>query len=183
MFLRFNETKSTQAASFFLSLRGGRMHYIKLIKLLYLADRAALLRWGAPITNDRFVSMDHGPVVSTVLDLITKNISNTVWSKFISEPLGDDEVELRQEAQSDRLSRAEEKLLREIYAEYGYRNRWDIIENVMHKLPEWKDPQGSSIPIKIRQILEAGGENEKEIQAILDELRASRDGEDALSNI
>jgi len=53
----------------------------------------------------------------------------------------------------------------------------------MHKLPEWKDPHGSSIPIKIRQILEVGGANEKEIQAVLDELRASRDAEDALSNI
>ena len=183
MFLRFNEMKATQAASFFLSLRGGRMHYIKLIKLLYLADRAALLRWGAPITNDRFVSMDHGPVVSTVLDLITKDINKAVWSKFISEPFGDDEIELRQEAPVDHLSRAEESLLREIYAEYGYRSRWDIIDNVMHKLPEWKDPHGSSIPIKIRQILEVGGANEKEIQAVLDELRASRDAEDALSNI
>jgi len=37
------------------------MHYVKLIKLLYLADREALLRWGAPITTDRYVSMTMDP--------------------------------------------------------------------------------------------------------------------------
>jgi len=158
------------------------MHYIKLIKLLYLADRAALLKWGAPITKDRFVSMSHGPVVSNILDLITKKINKPVWAEFISEPLGDDEIELRREAPTDRLSKAEENLLREIFTQFGHRNRWDIINNVMHKLPEWKDPQGSSIPIKIREILEAGGEDEKEIRAVLNELRATSDAEEALSN-
>ena len=41
MHLQFDEAKATQAAAFFLQLRGGQMHYIKLIKLLYLADREA----------------------------------------------------------------------------------------------------------------------------------------------
>lgn len=183
MFLRFDETKAVQAASFVLSMRGGRMHYLKLIKLLYLADRKALLQWGVSVTTDRFVSMDHGPVVSNILNLITKKDSRkAVWGKFISEPFGDDEVELKKKAPVDRLSRAEENLLREVYAQYGYQNRWDIIKNVMHKLPEWKDPKGTSIPIRIRQILEAGGESEKEICAVIDELRAVRDSEEALSN-
>jgi uncharacterized phage-associated protein len=182
MLLRFDETKATQAAGFLLSLRGGRMHYIKLIKLLYLADRAALLDWGAPITGDRFVSMSHGPVVSNVLDLITKDISKPVWAKFISDPIGDDEIELLRATPTDRLSKAEENLLRDIFAQFGHRNRWDIIDNFMHKLPEWRDPKGRSIPIKIREILEAGGEGEEEILAVLNELRATSDAEEALSN-
>jgi hypothetical protein len=32
---------------------------LKLIKLLYLLDREALLRWGRPVTADRYVSMDN----------------------------------------------------------------------------------------------------------------------------
>ena len=32
------------------------MSYMKLIKLLYLADREALARWGRPITTDQYVS-------------------------------------------------------------------------------------------------------------------------------
>ena len=37
--MRFNEVKATQAAARLLRNRGGRMKYLKLIKLLYLADR------------------------------------------------------------------------------------------------------------------------------------------------
>ena len=35
-----------------LKSRAGRMSYMKLIKLLYLADREALGRWGRSITGD-----------------------------------------------------------------------------------------------------------------------------------
>src|ERR1700723_1042474 len=124
MALKFDETKATQAAAFLLKMRGGRMHYLKLIKLLYLADRTALLRWGVPISTDHYVSMDHGPVLSNIFNLITDDKPKPVWAKFISAPLGDYEIELRENAPPDRLSRAEEKLLAEVYAEYGYRNRW-----------------------------------------------------------
>ncbi len=55
--MRFNERKATQAAAYLLQMRGGTMSYMKLIKLLYLADRAALVRFGRPITTDRYVSM------------------------------------------------------------------------------------------------------------------------------
>ncbi len=181
--LRFDETKATQAAAFFLSLRGGQMHYIKLIKLLYLSDREALLRWGAPITTDRFVSMDNGPVLSRVLNLITEDRPKPVWSLYISAPLGDYEVQLLKNATTDRLSRAEENLMREIFTQYGYRNRWDLIENVMHKLPEWKDPEGSSLPIQLRDILEAAGESEEEIRAVLRELHSFESDEERFARM
>lgn len=73
MVLRFNERRATEAAAKFLKLRGGRMSYLKLIKLLYLLDREALLRWGRPVTTDRYVSMDNGPVVSRIYDLIRRS--------------------------------------------------------------------------------------------------------------
>ena len=68
--MRFNEAKATEAAARLIELRGGKMSYRKLIKLLYLADREALLRWGRPVTTDRYVSIDHRPVVSNVYELI-----------------------------------------------------------------------------------------------------------------
>ena len=33
------------------------MSYLKLLKLLYIVERTALLRWGRSVTFDRFVSM------------------------------------------------------------------------------------------------------------------------------
>jgi uncharacterized phage-associated protein len=182
MALKFDEAKATQAAAFLLKMRGGKMHYLKLIKLLYLADRISLLRWGVPISTDHYVAMDHGPVLSNVFNLITDDKHKPIWAKFISAPLGDYEVELREDAPTDRLSRAEEKLLSEIYTEFGYRNRWDLVDNVMHKLPEWHHPQGSSVRIQIREILEAQGEDEEEIRAVVKELRTIANAEQALSS-
>jgi uncharacterized phage-associated protein len=172
MALRFDEAKATQAAAFILKLRGGQMHYLKLIKLLYLSDREALIRWGIPITTDRYVSMNHGPVLSNIFNLITEEGPKPTWGRFISAPMGDYEVRLLQEAPTDRLSRAEETLLREIYGQFGHRNRWDIVDNVMHKLPEWTYPDGSSVSISVREILSGAGEDEEEIKAVVKELRA-----------
>lgn len=140
MAVQFNEAKATQAAAFFLKLRGGQMHYIKLIKLLYLADREALIRWGLPFTTDRHVSMDNGPVTSRILNLITEDRPKPVWSQYISAPMGEYEVKLIKEAPTDLLSRAEEKLMVEIFEKYGHMSRWYLIDNVMHKLPEWRNP-------------------------------------------
>jgi uncharacterized phage-associated protein len=182
MSLRFDEAKATQAAALVLKMRGGRMHYLKLIKLLYLVDREALLRWGIPVTTDRYVSMDHGPVVSRIYKLITEDIPKPVWAKYVSAPMGEYEVELKPNADppTDRLSRAEEELIGEIYSQYGHQNRWNLVD-YMHTLPEWQDPHGSSVPISVRQILEAGGEDEDEIRAVLRELRAVATAEERLS--
>jgi uncharacterized phage-associated protein len=183
MAVRFNEGKATQAAAFFLKLRGGQMHYIKLIKLLYLADREALIRWGLPFTTDRHVSMDNGPVTSRILSLITEDCPKPVWSKYISAPLGEYEVRLLEQAPTDLLSRAEENLMSEIFEKYGHMNRWYLIDTVMHKLPEWRNPCGSSIPITIREILEAGGEEDHDIRAIIKEIHGMGQAEEILSNV
>ncbi len=181
MSLIFDESKATQVAAAVIKRRGGRIHYLKLIKLLYLIDREALLRWGVPVTTDRYVSMDHGPVLSNIYKLIVEDKSKPIWAKYVSQPLGDYEVELLSEPPTDLLSRAEEKLIEEIYVQYGYRNRWDLVDNVMHKLPEWTNPHGSSVQIHIRQILEAQGEAPEDIKAVLRELRAIESAEEALS--
>jgi uncharacterized phage-associated protein len=178
----FDEAKATQAAAYFLRLRGGRMHYLKLLKLLYLADRTALLEWGHPITTDRYVSMDHGPVVSNIYNLIVEDKKKPVWSQFISPPLGDYEVELKKEAPADRLSRAEERLIEQVHQQYGHWNRWRLVD-FLHTLPEWRDPHGSSLPIQIRDILKAGGEEDEEIRAVVRELHGMRAAEDTFKQL
>jgi uncharacterized phage-associated protein len=39
-------------------------------KIFFFADRAHLLDWGRPISGDRYVAMEHGPVPSTIRDLL-----------------------------------------------------------------------------------------------------------------
>src|SRR5437762_12295497 len=109
MRLQFNERKATQSAARLLELRGGRMSYLKLIKLLYLADRQALLRWGRPITTDRYFAMERGPGLSRVLDLATDGEepgAPCIWASYISGPANFG-AQLRIDAGRDYLSDAE----------------------------------------------------------------------------
>jgi len=169
--IRFNERKATQAAAHLLRLRGGRMSYLKLIKLLYLADREALLRWGRPISTDRYVSMDRGPVLSRVLDLATDGDvpgAPSIWAASISAP-GNYEVELKADAGDDELSEAEIEILDAVFAQHGRKSRWDLVK-LTHALPEWIDPRGGAIAIAYRDVLKAGGKSDLEIAAIEEEL-------------
>jgi uncharacterized phage-associated protein len=170
--MRFDEQKITEAATLLLELRGGCMHYIKLLKLLYIADRQALSEWGVPISNDNYVSMDNGPILSQTYNLIKDG--GRFWSEYISAPFRDYEVELSKPIpKKKKLSPAEEEMLRNVFKEYGHKNRWKIVD-FMHTLPEWKNPGGSSIPISIEDILQALNEPVENIRAILTEIEQER---------
>ena len=178
--MRFDEQKVTEAAAFLLELRGGCMHYIKLLKLLYIADRQAFFEWGTPISNDNYVSMDNGPVLSQTYNLIKDG--GRFWSEYISAPFRDYEVELSTPLQRKRrLSLAEEETLRNVFETYGHLNRWRIVD-IMHTLPEWKNPGGSSIPISINDILHALNEPEENIQAIISEIEQERNIEQRIES-
>jgi uncharacterized phage-associated protein len=182
MKLIFNEAKATQAAARFLRLRSGRMSYMKLIKLLYLADREALIRWGRPITTDCYVSMDSGPVVSRIYDLIRNEPSPyavKIWGKFISAP-EDYEVRLLRDPGSRDLSPPEEELIDEVFGQYGQISRWAIVDYT-YSLPEWTYPDGGALPIEYRDILRAAHKTEAEISAIEEELESLALGERILA--
>lgn len=153
------------------------MKYLKLIKLLYFLDREALLRWGRPVTTDRYVSMDNGPVVSRIYELILDEPApgtESVWRSHISAPANWD-VQLMREPETEELSRAEEALIEEIFANDGKMNRWDLV-NLSHQFAEWRNPEGSALPISYEDILRAGNKSEEEIaatEAELDSLAAA----------
>src|SRR6266478_6548413 len=84
-----NEKKATQAAARFLAAAGKRMHYLKLIKLMYLMDREALLRWGMPVTDDRYFSLPKGPILGRVKNLMVEEPlpgERGFWADHISSP-------------------------------------------------------------------------------------------------
>lgn len=151
----FNEAKATQAAAFLLKENGGEMNYMKLIKLLYIADREALLMWERPITGDSYFSMNKGPILSEVLDKITSGEMPTVesyWHKFISAPANYN-VNLKQEPDFDELSKRESELLLNTFKKYKQHNQWAMVDICHQILPEWEHPNGTTIPTPHRRYL------------------------------
>ena len=173
--IKFNEAKAAQVAARLLSLEGGKMNYMKLIKLLYIIDREALARWGAPVSTDHYVSMKRGPVLSRVLDLINEgrdpNKTLSPWHDLISKPQGYDVALVAIDPPDDELSAAEEQLIQEVQREHRERSEWQMVEFV-HQFAEWQDPGDSSSPIDYREILEAVGKTPEEVEQIESELAA-----------
>jgi uncharacterized phage-associated protein len=169
----FNERKATQLASAFIALSGGSLNHMKLIKLMYLADREALLRWDRAITGDAYFSLKHGPILSTTLSMISDGQNPTdekFWFEYIAKS-GDYEVVLAQPCPPYDLSQAEEELIHEVFAEYGHYDKWELVDHLHRILPEWQNPGNSAFPIYIEDILKAGGRDEWEVSQIESEIQ------------
>jgi uncharacterized phage-associated protein len=127
------------------------------MKLLYLADREAILRWGSPVTTDCFVAMNHGPVLSRIYTLVSEGDDPrkepSVWSAAITR-LQDWDVALKDAIDPRQLSKAESGLLDEIFQEHGLKTQWDLAD-LTRGLPEWRDPKGSAVPFRVQDILAA----------------------------
>jgi uncharacterized phage-associated protein len=158
MSFRFNVEKTIQAIGAFLRFHGAReMSYLRLIKLLYLADRESLKETGRPITGDRIAAMQHGPVLIGVYDLIKGQHADwPQWAHFFHT--NGYRIEMIQEPAVGSLSKYELGKIRELTKRYADKNEWEMVE-ICHTLEEWKknDPGKSSKPIPLAHILEAVG--------------------------
>lgn len=66
---RVDYRKCIQGIAFLAMLRPGITQYY-IGKTFFFADREHLLDWGRPISCDRYVAMEHGPVPSVIYDII-----------------------------------------------------------------------------------------------------------------
>ena len=177
----FNDRKTAQAAAWLLDRQEGRMPYLKLIKLLYLADRRSLIESGYPITGDRLVSMDRGPVLGRVLDLIRqdRSVEPSAWHEYVSSPVNY-EVSLIKRTEADELSEYELAVLDQVIDQFGHMSRWELVD-FTHDLPEWVDPSGGAIGIDETVILREAGLSETEIRAVREQADAARAFHEAYS--
>lgn len=173
MILRFNFEKSLQAAALLLHLDGKRMERIRLLKLLYIADREMLGTFGQSITGDTGYAMNHGPVLTRVYNCIKgSDVKAPEWSKFIQSD--GHAVTLVGEPMRGALSRAEIDKLTEVTDRFRNQSEWELSE-LTHEFPEWKNHfvLDTAVRIPWEEVLQAQGKEAmievvKEDQAIHD---------------
>ena len=150
------------------------MRYMLLIKLMYLLDRHALLKWGRPVTGAEYFSMKLGPVLSEVLDLINQPPDpdqEGYWKTHISDP-ADYSVQLVADPGDDDLSEAEEDVIQKLFDKYGGYDPF-VLAGLLHDiLPEWTRVEQGRVPIPISSILKAKRKSNEEIAAIESDLSA-----------
>ncbi|WP_244973857.1 Panacea domain-containing protein [Ectopseudomonas mendocina] len=149
------------------------MSYLKLMKLLYLADRESMDRYSVPMSDDAAVSMPHGPVLSATLNLMTGQIESPFWRSWIS-PDANHEVSLSRPVNSledlDELSEADFEILELVWQKFGHLRRWEIRDLTHTDCPEWVDPGRSSLPIDPRKVFTALGRSEEQADVEAKEL-------------
>ena len=135
----FDYKKAIQALNFFAAKEGGSIDKMKALKLIWLADRYHLRKYGRPITNDRYFAMEFGPVASTVKDLIGFNMLGREELSYLSKYLkkGDDNIiTIVRDTNCDVFSQTDIETFETIYREYGeYGSIY--LSRISHKFPEW----------------------------------------------
>jgi len=181
---RFDPAKAAEAAALLLRLHGGPMGRMRLLKLLYLAEREALKRSNRPICGGLYVSMPHGPVMSEVYDLIRGQAwgESAVWNARIVAA-DERDLMLRGEIDPDSLSDADIAVLKDTFRRFKHMTDGQIYRFVHDpaKVPEYRDPEGSSAPIPAAHVLEAVGKTAPEIVTIAEEVRVENRQADLLS--
>ena len=163
----FDDRKAAQVAAFFCEVAGGTEDVLKLVKLVYLADRESMKRSGFPITNDVFVSMPHGPVNSLTLNCIDGNIDSPAWRDLIASREGNRVALARRRTEDDRdeLSDFDIGILQAVWAEFCNMSKWEIRDWTHKNCPEWENPNGSSTPIPHKRVLQYLGVQEADVFA------------------
>ena len=166
----FDEMKAAQAACYLLSLNAGQMNYMKMIKLLYLADREYITDWCNSITTDSYVSMDNGPVTCKIYDLIKdSHIDNgTYWASLI-RTVGYNAVLIKEPDEYDRLSPMEMEVIAKTNQRFAESGEWDVVRFCHENLAEWQNPSGSTIQITIEDIIRAA-KDEKDVDECIEEM-------------
>lgn len=170
-----NIEKLIQAAAYLLKRYDYRLNYTKLMKLLYLADKAALMGSNLTITGDEYVCMKNGPVLSGLYNLIKGRYNNIsaqcLWnSKFSTD--GNDIVAVVDRIPEGKLSKFEKDTLNSINEQFYSMPYGKMIDYVHDKAncPEWKEPANqSSTKLSMKDILSSIGRTSEEIDWILTE--------------
>ena len=182
----FDIEKLIQACNYLVKKRNFSFNYTILIKMLYLADKESLKGALQTITGDSYVSMDNGPVLSKLYDLIkgkySKEEIQSLWnSRFTKD--GYNLVAVTDRIPQSELSVFEMKILDQIYDRFKDAKVGEMIDYVHKNCPEWKFPAGTSIPIQPNEILESIGKTSEEIEWILAERQAFEEEERAMLSL
>lgn len=145
--------------------------YLRVLKMLYIADRESIKEIGRPIIGSQAVAMEHGPLHSKAYDLIKGNHKDAaLWFKYFDTERWF--IKMNSETDVSELSRYEVTKLEEISKRYYHYDEWQL-SKLTHDFVEWernyKEDSRSSFPIPFEEIIEAVGISEHKDQLLAEQ--------------
>ncbi len=121
---------------------------VKLMKLFYFLDFGHVKKFGAPITYDCYINLEHGPIPSAIKNLVDSSgddIDNSMLADTIKieRPEGADihrVISLKKFTKSDEkyFSETELEILNKVCIKFGDKNTKQI-EEASHQEAPWKE--------------------------------------------
>ena len=134
--------KVTQIINFFASQAGGKINKMKALKLIFLADRYHLRKYGRLVSDDYYVAMKYGPVPSTAMDIaeLDEYLNDTYrgYAKQYIKALDTGRrVESINSVDSDYFSESDVEALSFAWDNFKHVQKWSL-SDFTHFYPEWK---------------------------------------------
>lgn len=121
---------------------------VKLMKLFYFLDFMHVKKFGVPVTYDTYVKLEHGPIPTTIMNLITTacdDIDSSILSDTVrfETPMGTQMKRvqsLKKMTESDlkNFSNSEIQILRTVCQRFGNKNT-KFIEDASHNEAPWSE--------------------------------------------
>ncbi len=141
---------------------------LRLLKLLYIAERESIAETGRPILGATVVAMPHGPLHSRVLDLIKGvHVQEPQWSEVFHN--NGYLVVRKHDPGRASLSRYEIEKLVEVSERHADDDDWAVAK-ITEEYPEYQQnyQESSSAKIPLEDVLDAVGRSDDK-QSILDD--------------
>jgi hypothetical protein len=148
----FKYKKAVQALNFFAIKENGAINKMKALKLIWLADRYHIRKYGRPITFDSYLAMKLGPVPSGAKDLAQANnpfldpLEKEYRDSFIFPNSNNLNFSSIAGVETKVFSKTDMDALDYIYSTFGDKDQFKLSE-YSHTLPDWK---------KYEQLLNSG---------------------------
>lgn len=147
--MKYREERIVQVLDYLASkLVGKRLSKLNALKLVYLADRYHLRKYGMPIVMDEYFAMNFGPVASNTKKMIEKVEKDPTITDFISVEKdsratagGRDLMYItsRRKPNMAQLSKTEVQALNAALSQWPLH---DDLVGFTHLFPEWKSAKG-----------------------------------------
>jgi hypothetical protein len=157
-----------------------RFDILYLLKIVFFSDRYHVRHYGITATYDEYYAMKNGPVASTSLDVLMKNVFHLTSSEvaLLSAVKKLDEYKTKIEPQGeDELSESATEAIGFALEEFG-KYGWGELSSISHCYPEWKKHEknlssiNKRIPMDLRDFFD---DPDREGEKILSEYGKSED--------
>jgi len=132
--------KIFQALNFFAISETGRINKLKALKLIWLADRLHLRKYGRTITGDVYWALPHGPVPSNAKNFaedsqFAEDVEKEYGYQYIRK-IDTFNYESIKPVDSKVFSKSDITVLQEIYNAFGNLGQYTL-RDLSHEYPEW----------------------------------------------